>query len=282
MKYLMALLLIPSLVAGQWDQYPKSVRKLLEKLWEGPARLTLRDGTKSEGQLLRVTTEYIAFAGTLRSGSPAPCEHIALSRIATVSRPPGYSGSDFGDEIMFGLIFGPVMLPFLIKDAIYPNPLEGNWELAGAADGRVGVLTFSGDWLTVEETMVSEGRYRLDGNALYFNAQPVEVTLQCGHGTDELVTTEMLLMHSPREADYRQARRPIAGNWANRLTSWDLGDDGTFHNQTTLARRAVKFRRSHNRITLDSGEEWTFRRARGHLFITAAGVTTGYHPRAYR
>lgn len=57
----MTLLLIPSLLAGPWDQYPKSVRKLLEKPWAGPARLTLRDGTSEEGQILRVTNQYLAF-----------------------------------------------------------------------------------------------------------------------------------------------------------------------------------------------------------------------------
>ncbi len=285
MKYLMTLLLIPSLLAGPWDQYPKSVRKLLEKPWAGPALLTFQDGTSEEGQILRVTNQYLAF----RKGPPFmavvryPCEQVEPGRLADVKMLGPYEEG----QIIATIILAPFWIPRFVASLARPKPLEGLWESAMLPGGLVSVVEFSGTRVTTEDATVTEGTYRFDGRRLHLSPdsgvdRAVEVAITCG---DEIVVDSPKL-HFWEHGDRGPAHAPIVGYWATALlpprTSWDLRPDGTFRIEMIEAPTRRLSRRHHNRIKLDSGEEWTFRRKGDRLFLTRADVTTEYRPRAYR
>lgn len=282
---LVARFALMNLNAGSWDQYPESVRNLLEKPWGGPAQLTFQNRTRKEGQVLRVTDQYVTFTEGNALLGGGPCTQIELSRLAGAK----YTGiSDTGEDTFLGIVFAPLWIPAQIFFWVHPNPIEGLWQSAVSQGDSMSVLEFRGDLVDIESASVSEGRYRFDRGMLYLSPslgtdQAISVTMSCG---DVLSVGPLRLQSYRSHRDRDHAYAPIVGYWASNYlpprTAWDLREDGTFRKEVITAPVTMKFKRSYDRIRLDSGEEWTFRRNRTHLSITKGGVTTEYASRAFR
>jgi hypothetical protein len=274
-----------NLSAGSWDQYPESVRNLLEKPWGGPARLTFQNGTHKEGQILRVTDQYVTFT----EGNPllggGPCTQIELPRLAGAK----YLGiSETGEDTFVGIVFAPLWIPARIFSWVHPNPIEGLWQSAVSQGDGISVVEFRGDLVDIESASVSEGRYRFDRGMLHLSPssgtdQTISATMSCG---DVLSVGPLRLQSYRSHGAHDHEYAPIVGYWASNYlpprTAWDLREDGTFRKEVITAPVTMKFKRSYDRIKLDSGEEWTFHRNEARLSIIKAGVTTEYTARAFR
>jgi hypothetical protein len=154
--------LMPLLAGGQTNQaqLSEAAKKLLHKPRTGDARLTWPDGRTKDGQIIRVTDQFVTFEAKNRLS----CEHVELSAIAEV-RWLGKPGQDIGPQIEMALLWAymtPFALGYTIADPfrrISPplRPPNGTWESTG--DGGRNTLEFKGLTVQWRTTIISHGRY---------------------------------------------------------------------------------------------------------------------------
>jgi hypothetical protein len=291
---LVVLILVPMLLAGQTDQLPESVRALLRKPRGGGARLTFRDGTQSDGMILRVTDQFVSFT----EGSPPNrlnqhCEDIDLALIANVA---ALHSPDDESAWPYLVVATPLLAPFVIltpfamisesiRDAHAHRGLpSGSWESVSAdAAGHTRHVEFHDVYIAMPDQVVKQGRYHLDGDELHFDydkgaEESVPVRFEC----DTLVADRpdgRLYLSTPQWEG--RAYSPIVGHWwmRNRGTrvNWDLRPDGTFRIQNIENDNWARMEPIEGGIKVSwSGEEWKIRHAHNHLLVTKDGVELEY------
>jgi hypothetical protein len=294
MLRLAALLCLASSLLAQPEMsaLTPSVRALLRKPRLGRARLTKNDGTVLDGEVVRVTNEFLAF----RSGGS--CQDIELAGIRDVKE-HGTKKKEVAKTIAY-IIWSPVLLPFLLEDLDTWNerhgPMFGVWEsIHPLPDGRTSMLWIQ-QVILRRIVSIERGRYQVQGNQILLKFDPsagrasadetVPIRFQCA----DIVIENRVLSPGPRA--FRQANAPIAGRWNSSLTTndsltWDFRPDGTFQRETFTESQyedGLIQRREEGKIHVqfrinqapDHEEDWETRTHSDHLWITHDGHTEEY------
>jgi hypothetical protein len=291
----LAGLAIPALLAGQEKDagsnstVPESVRKLLQNPRLGVAKLTWKDGRSQEGQVVRVTNQFIAFS-TIRK--PKVCEIVALSEIAEVQplKKPGEAGA--GSYVAMAVLFGVIFAPFAAADVISnpfkrmsppKKPLRGLWENRGSRRIPQSSLEFIGDTIQYRSRASRRGRWSVENGKLHLmlDGEIERISLfhfQCGE----------LVLDNSREvfrewSNRSRATAPILGDWHGVNVWLNLKGDGTLVEEKFSVRRGT-FENTSSSVRMhwtDSlgpgGPEWTADIKHRRIVVSINGVATKYH-----
>jgi hypothetical protein len=298
---LLALVLIPSLIAGPDNQLPESVSKLLHKPQLGPASLALSDGTRSEGATLRVTDEFVTFRRT-----PQVCENVELSRITGITRPSEDGVRDVTHTILWWIVLSPLWLLYSGPENTHPplDPILGSWESVKAqTTGRTDIdrIAFrpaipdatpqDSGYVTRMNVVIQKGTYRVDGGALHLTqlGRGLDDVIPLRHKCDTLVaaTSNRVFRLKLTGDQPRRASPPIVGVWIESLqgawTTWQFKSDGAYQINSTELSKGGAFAKTKKGIKITfpgaPSEQWDVRRKSGHLFISIGGNVTEYQKR---
>jgi hypothetical protein len=294
---LAALALVPGLIAGPGDQLPESVSKLLHKPRLGLVTLTLSDGTRRDGEILRVTDEFVTFRRT-----PGVCENVELSRIAGISRPSEGGVRDVAFAILSWIVLSPLILDGPPENTNpSADPIFGNWEsIQGQTAGRIdinriafrpaipGVTPQRSGYVTWMNVVVQKGTYRVDGGALHLT--------QLGSGLDDVIPVRYecdTLVAATSSRFFRlkltgdqahRARSPIVGLWIESLegawTTWQFKPDGAYQINSIALSKSGAFAKTKKGVKITfagaASDEWDVRAKNGRLFVSSGGEVTEY------
>jgi hypothetical protein len=249
------------------------------KMKLGNAELTLVDGRTQEGQILRVTDQFVSLQ---RSGA---CEDIELSKIAAVRRlrtpgSPHYDVGDYiGEAIMLGMLV-PIASVYWVADKLKSppvRPLHGTWESGGSVEGR---LEFQGLAVSGNLTIMRHGHYSVarDGLHLVFD-----------HALEKVVPFQVhcmqLALDGPEgwlelRGSSKHAAAPIVGEWRGRFYTLNLKRDGRVEERKEEIRNGT-FERTATGVRIHwtdtegfGGREWNGQIAHRHIvFRLGSGVT---------
>jgi hypothetical protein len=297
-QILIVLALMPGLIAAPAGQLPESVSKLLHKPRLGPASLTLSDGTRSDGAIVRVTDQFVTFEPT--PFAPGACVNIELSRIAKINwREKPTPVHDAILDALMVITLAPAILDGGLAKTDPKDPMLGSWESPeGPISGRIRTnrVEFTRNGSAPENTgyveqmdiLVQEGKYRVDGGTLHLsqvgNAPEavVDIRFEC----DVLVASNSTRVRRLRSTGIplHGASAPIVGGWnessEGERTTWQFRPDGGFTITSIDRRRHGQFAITNNRMKVAFGaagsEEWDVRRKSGRLFISIGGNVTEY------
>jgi hypothetical protein len=275
---LLYFLMVPLLVGGQTNQaqLSEAAKKLLHKPRTGDARLTWPDGRKKDGQIIRVTDQFVTFEAKNRSS----CEDVELSAIAEV-RWLGARGQDVGPYVEAALLWAflaPFYLGYAIADPfrrISPplRPLSGTWESIG--DGGKSTLEFKGLTVQWRTTVISHGRYFVVQDRLHFVPAGAPETvipfrIQCRQL--RLGSEVFGFWFAPRHV-----APPIVGQWGGSEATVNFKPDGTFEERKGEIRKGT-FERTPTglKIRWPEGEAWNAEIEHRHIVVRLGSQITKY------
>jgi hypothetical protein len=280
-KALVALLLLPPLIAGPPDQLPDSVRTLLRKPRLAAARMTFRDGTHAAGRITRVTDQFVSFSSQSPvSGRYENCSNIKLDRITALKWLPSESGTDFFDYLIFFpvwyLIFG---IPGIVEMLSHRGLPSGAWESVSVdANGRINRLEFDDRAVRSQDVLVKQGHYHLEDDRLHFMYESEPDQVAAVHFECDMMVVDWpdgpVKLGSPQ---MHHAYPPVVGRWGTRWQEWDLRPDGSLRMEKVEDGPKGTMQRVKGGIKVSwSPDPWHIRREHGRLFITKNGSTIEY------
>jgi len=305
LRALVALALIPDLIAGSDGKRPTSVSQLLLDPWNGQATLTFSDGTRREGAILRVTDQFVTFRR-----SPQVCEDIELSRIVGIQWSSGKQSASDTIGGVFTLLFAVPLVPFAVPWALYAavyrashptDPIWGDWEsIHHQTPGRTEIdrIQFEpnnrnattqdpGD-IRRTNVVIEEGTYRVDGETLHVTQLTggLEGDMPFHFECDALVAAASTRVHrlTPSKVQPHTAYAPVVGEWIEHWvgvpTTWEFKPDGVLHIKRIERPENGRFVRTKKSVKVTfpgtAGEEWDVRVKSGRLFISNGGKVTEY------
>jgi hypothetical protein len=210
----------------------------LRKVKLGNAELTLTDGRREIGRILRVTDQFVSFQWG------GACEDIAPSNIVKVHqlRTPGEHHTDVGDDvgeaIMLSVLVPIASLSWAAEKLKSPpvSPLRGRWQSSGSVDGR---LDFRGSIVEGNLTTVRQGRYSVapDGLHLTLDHAPemlIPFHLECTH----------LVLDNPfglleLQGSSKRVSAPIVGEWRGGFYTLNFKPDGRVEERMSEVRHGA-------------------------------------------
>jgi hypothetical protein len=246
------------MLVAQTGALSDAARDLVRKPKPGYAQLTLVDGRKEEGRILRVTDDFVSFRGRGR------CEDIELAKIAKIRRlrTPGQPPADVEDYIGEAIMLG-MLVPFAsVSWAMEKLKSPPSWESGGGVGGR---LKFNGLVVKGDVTLVKHGLYSVatDGLHLAFDNAPEKVI-------PYVRACEALVLDNPvgrldLTEPPKHVSAPIVGRWGNRFYSLNLKPDSRFEERKEEVRSGT-FERTASGLRIRwtdadgwGGREWTGR-----------------------
>jgi len=115
-RHILCLIISPVLIAQDSD-LSDAARQLLLQPRQGQAELTLSDGRKKSGSILRVLSQSVVFSPNSKS---LACEDLALSEIAGINWPT-YPHKNRAAEFAGTAFVGAVLNPFFWHTALLPH-----------------------------------------------------------------------------------------------------------------------------------------------------------------
>jgi hypothetical protein len=289
-RIFLSSLLIPALIAGPNDQLSEPARKLLRKPRLGNARVAWVDGTQSNGYILRITNQSVAF---LHSGA---CESVDLARIAKVRSLPD---RDRTFEAIMMVLAAPLYLIYPLPGGalveglryVFSARMLGEWESATGQEVVLQDDAYMRHYVERREVVDKSGQYRIEGAMLYVTYEgsgAVEV-IPIRFACDKLIAGAAASLTLAAEPGHqpRPAADPIVGQWleSHRLgaTTWDFKPGGAFHMRTE-SRVVGEFAKTKQGLQVDwmdgsAVELWDVRVKDDRLFITVGGSTVEYRRR---
>jgi hypothetical protein len=254
------LALISISVGGASDPLSPAARDLLQKPRIGPAIFTLRDRTTVQGNVVRVTNQYVVFQ---------QCRNVDVAKIARIKYlPPNGDYLNPAETAALYTLLAPYLVGRTIRSTFADRKLIGIWQSLLPPTGGAGTWVEFHEPNFVDRNLihVRRGSYRLEGETLKLTyndnlaEETVSISFNCNQMTLNLPGPLTLTWY---DNPSNVAAAPIVGHWLTGIRTgyWQFKAD------------------------IPPGipeEEWSAKLSHGRLFLTPKGKTTEYEPRDSR
>lgn len=270
-----AMILLPAMLLGQNGHLSDAAQKLLDKPRLGDAQLTLTDGRKPKGRIVRVTDQYVVL----------DCDDIPLSKVVSVQWIHTFQGARIATEQVLYLswlapFYAFVAVKYSFQRRFPPlKPLSGSWEHDGTAESR---LRFGGNVVYYETTISRKGRWSVERDRLRLTYDGgLESVIPFRFDCAELILDRPVRTFAD-QSKHKHAAPPIVGDWHEANSGLSIQPDGGFEERTWKVRMGT-FERSETGVNMHwtdldgpGGAEWVAQIRHRRIVVRIGGVITDF------